>query len=137
MLAHEVCREVLHNLEAAFHMRVSTDENPRLFAADTGERCFDLPVPFSPGSRVRVTVADLGLDVEARWGLVLGESLRAQPLFHALLRVTADGAVTCVELVKRLSTEDFALRKAGDFHRPGKVLTALLALIAPARELRS
>ena len=56
MLAHEVCREILHCLAATFHRRASADENPRLFAADTGELFFDLPVPFSPGRRARVTV---------------------------------------------------------------------------------
>ena len=83
------------------------------------------------------SVEDLDLDEGVRWRLALGEWLRAHPLFHALLRVTAEGAVTWTDLIRQLSAEDFSLREVGDFDQRSEVLMGFLALVAQARELRS
>lgn len=79
----------------------------------------------------------VSLSADERWGLAVGEWLRAQPLFHALLRVTETGAVRWTDLIKRLSALEFHLQETGGFQERGQVLMALLALVAPARELRS
>jgi DEAD/DEAH box helicase domain-containing protein len=76
-------------------------------------------------------------DDEQRWGVALGEWLRAQPLFHALLRIAADGPMVWPELVRRLAEEDFALREVDGFEARALVLSGFLALVAQARELRS
>jgi DEAD/DEAH box helicase domain-containing protein len=76
-------------------------------------------------------------EAQREWGLALGDWLRAQPLFHALLRVTERGAVEWAELIRRLSAESFALRALGDFDARSQAVAALLALVAQARELRS
>ena len=72
-LAHEVRKQILHYLEATFHMRDPAVEQalrrffldpdnglfkgpwlqlrrPFRLAADSGERFFDLPIPFMPDS---------------------------------------------------------------------------------------
>ena len=83
------------------------------------------------------TLKIASLDRDTRWGLALGEWLRAHSLFHALLRVTENGVVQWVDLVKGLSTEEFGLRETGDFEQRGQVLMGFLALVAQSRELRS
>jgi DEAD/DEAH box helicase domain-containing protein len=90
----------------------------------------------------RIAVLERGdpeatFDAEVRWGLALGEWLRAQPLFHALLNATKDGAVLWNELLRQLTREDFGLREAGDLADRSQLLMAFLALLTQARELRS
>ena len=77
------------------------------------------------------------LSDDENWGLALGEWLRTQPLFHALLRATETGVVLWTDLVSRLSAEDFGLREVGDLECRGQVLLGFLALVAQAREQRS
>jgi len=77
------------------------------------------------------------LEADDRWGLAVGEWLREHPLFHVLLRATEAGAVLWTDLVKRLSAQEFRLQETGGFAERSQVLMALLALVAPARELRS
>ena len=77
------------------------------------------------------------LSPEERWALALGDWLRRQPLFHALLRASRNGPLTWTELVERVAAEDPGLRAAGGFAERGDLLQAFIALVARAREWRS
>ncbi len=77
------------------------------------------------------------LDDDTRWSLVLGEWIRAQPLFHSILKLTEGGVVRWDELLRLLSRDDFILREAGDLEQRAHVVMAFLSLVAQAKELRS
>lgn len=72
-----------------------------------------------------------------KWGVDLGDWVRSHPLFHQLLKITHDGAVPWVTLVKTLSRDDFDFRKVGHFQEREQVLQAFLALVSHARVKRS
>ena len=77
------------------------------------------------------------LSEEVQWSLVLGEWIRAQPFFHTILKLTDAGVVRWDELLKLLARDNFTFREVGDLSKRAQVLTAFLALVAQAKELRS
>ena len=77
------------------------------------------------------------LSKEVQWGLVLGDWLRSQPIFHSILKLTEEGVVRWDELLRQLARDDFDFREVGDLEQRAQVLMAFLALVAQARELRS
>ena len=77
------------------------------------------------------------LDANTQWAIALGEWLRAQPLFHELLKITEEGAVNWLQLLTDLAKRDFIFRAMGDLAERETVLMAFLALVSQAKELRS
>ncbi len=74
---------------------------------------------------------------EKYWGLALGQWLRRQELFKALLNLTETPVLTWDALVDGLSDRFFALRAVGDRAAREAVVSAFFALVAQARQLRS
>jgi DEAD/DEAH box helicase domain-containing protein len=74
---------------------------------------------------------------EKQWGLAIGDWLRRQELFKALLDLTASPVLTWDELVDGLSERFFGLRRVGDHEARSQVVAAYFALVAQARDLRS
>ena len=78
-------------------------------------------------------------DDEKYWGLELGQWLRRQELFKALLDLTCSPVLTWDALVDGLSDRFFTLRAVGAADAPARhtVVGAFFALVAQARQLRS
>ncbi|MFQ3451770.1 DEAD/DEAH box helicase [Bradyrhizobium sp. UFLA01-814] len=74
---------------------------------------------------------------EKYWGLAVGDWLRRQELFKALLEITAAPVLTWDALIEDLSARFFVLRAAGDHGARSQVVAAFFALVAQARDLRS
>jgi DEAD/DEAH box helicase domain-containing protein len=74
---------------------------------------------------------------EEYWGLAVGDWLRHQELFKALLEITASPVLTWDALVDGLSDRFFNLRAVGDHDARSQVVAAFFALVAQARDLRS
>ena len=74
---------------------------------------------------------------ENYWGIALGQWLRRQEMFKALLDLTEFPVLTWDALVDGLSDRFFALRAVGDRAARDMVAAAFFALVAQARQLRS
>ena len=74
---------------------------------------------------------------EKYWGIALGQWLRRQEMFKALLDLTESPVLTWDALVDGLSDRFFALRAVGDRAARDMVVAAFFALVAQARQLRS
>jgi DEAD/DEAH box helicase domain-containing protein len=71
------------------------------------------------------------------WGLAVGDWLRHQELFKALLDLTASPALSWDQLIDGLADRFFSLREVGDREARSRVVAAFFALVAQARDLRS
>ena len=74
---------------------------------------------------------------DVRWALALGQWLKSQPLFAAVLEATRDGVLAWPDLVERVAVAEPALRAVADADARSEMLSAFFALVAQARELRS
>ena len=94
------------------------------------------PSPFI-GANSADTEAAAKLPAKTQWALALGQWLKSEPLFLALLQATRDGALSWRELVERLSFDHPAWSAGVSFAERSDLLSAFIALVAQARELRS
>ena len=94
------------------------------------------PSPFV-GANSADAEAAAKLPEKTQWALALGQWLKSEPLFLALLQATRDGALSWRELVERLSFDHPAWSAGVSFAERSDLLSAFIALVAQARELRS
>ena len=94
------------------------------------------PFPVSPTASVRSQPVAKP-DEDKYWGLALGDWLRRQDWFAALLELTQAPVLAWDALVQGMATRFFSLRAAGGAAERETILAAFFALVAQALELRS
>ncbi|WP_051340453.1 DEAD/DEAH box helicase [Azospirillum halopraeferens] len=131
------CRITPDRLPSAADCTPADDETAAAFARRVAP-LFGAPAyPLSPAENRWADRVTHKPDDEKYWGLELGQWLRGQELFKALLDLTASPVLTWDALVDGLSDRFFALRAVGDRAARDMVVAAFFALVAQARQLRS
>ena len=78
-----------------------------------------------------------GQSEKIQWALALGRWIKSEPTFLSLLQATKDGALSWRELIERVSFDDPSLATGISFAARSDILSAFVALVAQAKELRS
>jgi hypothetical protein len=96
----------------------------------------DKAISASSTPRMRILLRSIPptMVLPTREALAIGDWLRRQELFKALLDLTASPVLTWEMLVDGLSERFFGLRAVGDHEARSQVVAAYFALVAQARD---
>ena len=129
-------RDSLDVLPSVTHCLPRDDETAEVFAQRIAALWGAPAFPLAAADRWRSAEVHKPSE-EKFWGLALGEWLRKQEFFKALLDLTRTPVLTWDQLVSGVADRFYTLREVKDPVSRGQVVEAYFALVAQALDLRS